>query len=172
MSGTHVPEGPKILVLTLLYNDNSFPGADIFAIPFRTVRSHLGIDVFVFSRGPYSQLAVGCLCRLQADKYNVYFSPKSSMSSDFASSGSRDDVPMKRMFTNLVRKKLPISRGVARQRLSHHCDNPHPVRQRPKLRWQLCLFASLRRAPTSVCSVFVVMLSSFGSGVYVLTQGC
>ena len=88
MSGTHVPEGPKILVLTLLYNDNSFSGADFSAIPFRTVRSHLGIDVFVFSRGmkvdsvtpqsffPYSQLAVGCLCQLQADKYNVHFSPK------------------------------------------------------------------------------------------------
>ena len=31
MSGTHVPEGPKILVLTLLYNDNSFSGADFFS---------------------------------------------------------------------------------------------------------------------------------------------
>ena len=30
MSGTHAPEGPKILVLTLLYNDNSFSVADFF----------------------------------------------------------------------------------------------------------------------------------------------
>ena len=78
----------KIVVLSLLYKDNSFAGADFSAIPVRTVHSHLGIDVLVFSRDmkvdnvtpqsffPYSQLAVGCICRLQADKKNVYFSPK------------------------------------------------------------------------------------------------
>ena len=71
-----------------LCKDNSFAGAVFSAIPVRTVRSHLGIEVFVSSRGmkvdsvtpqsffKYSQLAMGCLCRLQAVKNNVLLSPK------------------------------------------------------------------------------------------------
>ena len=48
----------------------------------------------------------------------------------------------------------------------------HTVRQRLQLRWQLSLFASPCRTPTSVSSVFVVKPYAVGFGVYVSTQGC
>ena len=98
MSRTHVPEGSKFLVLTLLYNDISFSGADFSAIPFRTVRSHLEIDVFVFSRGmkvdnvtpqsffPYSQLAVGVYAGFRPTSTMSISRRNSPMSGEFASS--------------------------------------------------------------------------------------
>ena len=114
MSGTHVPEGPKILVLTLLYKDNLFSGADFSAIPFRTVRSHLGIDVFVFSRGIKSTMSrLSHSFRILSSQWGVYagFRPTSTMSisrrnspmsGEFASSSSLGEVLMKRVFTNFV----------------------------------------------------------------------
>ena len=104
------------------------------------------------------------------------FRRNSPMSGEFASSSSRGEVLVKRMFTKPCLKEASHLERRRSSTLISSLRQPamanHPVRQRPKLRCQLCLFASLRRAPTSVCSVFVVKLSSFGSGVYVLTQGC